>query len=111
MKSKNGCQLICLWMATKILGVVSNSRRCREWAEGSKPICYIQEFLNYQSSAMTTTKMRRFYFQIPAANVIECIWAHSLTDAKAKAAIDWMPWWQQIEWLNPEHVTDPSIHV
>ena len=33
-----------------------------------------------------TTKMRRFYFQIPAANVIECIWAHSLTDAKAKAA-------------------------
>jgi hypothetical protein len=56
-------------------------------------------------------QMRRFYFQIPAANVIECIWAHSLTDAKAKAAIDWMPWWQQIEWLNPEHVTDPSIHV
>jgi hypothetical protein len=61
--------------------------------------------------AMTTTKMRRFYFQIPAANVIECIWAHSLTDAKAKAALEWMPWWQQIEWLNPEHVTDPSIHV
>ena len=59
----------------------------------------------------TTTKMRRFYFQIPAANVIECIWAHSLTDAKAKAALEWMPWWQQIKWLNPEHVTDPSIHV
>jgi hypothetical protein len=64
-----------------------------------------------QPEAMTTTKMRRFYFQIPAANVIECIWAHSLTDAKAKAALEWMPWWQQIEWLNPEHVTDPSIHV
>jgi hypothetical protein len=65
-----------------------------------------------QPQAMTTTtKMRRFYFQIPAANVIECIWAHSLTDAKAKAALEWMPWWQQIEWLNPEHVTDPSIHV
>jgi hypothetical protein len=63
-----------------------------------------------QPQAMTT-KMRRFYFQIPAANVIECIWAHSLTDAKAKAALEWMPWWQQIEWLNPEHVTDPSIHV
>ena len=58
----------------------------------------------------TTTKMRRFYFQIPAANVIECIWAHSLTDAKAKAAIDWMPWWQQIEWLNPEAVLGSSWH-
>ena len=60
---------------------------------------------------MTTTRMRRFYFQIRAANAIECIWAHSLTDAKAKAALEWMPWWQQIEWLNPEHVTDPSTHV
>ena len=29
----------------------------------------------------TTTKMRRFYFQIRSANVIECVWAHSLTDA------------------------------
>jgi hypothetical protein len=59
---------------------------------------------------MTTTKMRRFYFQIPAANVIECIWAHSFTDAKAKAALDWMPWWQQIEWLNPEAVLGSSWH-
>ena len=25
-------------------------------------------------------KMRRFYFQIKSANVIECIWAHSLTE-------------------------------
>jgi hypothetical protein len=61
------------------------------------------------SNAMTT-KMRRFYFQIPAANVIECIWAHSFTDAKAKAALDWMPWWQQIEWLNPEAVLGSSWH-
>ena len=49
---------------------------------------------------------RRFYFQIRSANVIECIWAHSLTDAKAKAAADWMPWWSEIEWLNPATVTD-----
>lgn len=54
----------------------------------------------------TTTKMRRFYFQIRSANVIECIWAHSLTDAKAKAALTWMPWWQELEWLNPENVND-----
>jgi hypothetical protein len=54
----------------------------------------------------TTTKMRRFYFQIRSANVIECIWAHSLTDAKVKAALTWMPWWQELEWLNPENIDD-----
>ena len=55
---------------------------------------------------ITTTKMRRFYFQIRSANVMECIWAHSLTDAKAKAALTWMPWWQELEWLNPENIDD-----
>ena len=56
-------------------------------------------------------KMRRFYFTIKSANVIECIWAHSLTDAKSKAAITWMPWWNEIEWLNPSTVTDPQLYV
>jgi len=55
---------------------------------------------------MTSIKMRRFYFQIRSANVVECIWAHSLTDAKSKAAIDWLPWWSEIEWLNPASMTD-----
>jgi hypothetical protein len=49
---------------------------------------------------MTTTKMRRFYFEIPSANVIECIWAHSFFEAKAKASLTWMPWWNQIKWLD-----------
>jgi hypothetical protein len=49
---------------------------------------------------------RRFYFEIRSANVIECIWASSLTDAKAKATADWMPWWSEIEWLNPEQSHD-----
>lgn len=57
------------------------------------------------------TKLRRFYFQIRSANVIECIWAHSLTEAKATASAEWMPWWNQIEWLNTETVTDPFIHA
>ena len=57
-----------------------------------------------------TTKMRRFYFQIRKANVIECVWAHSLTDAKAKAALDWMPFWNDLEWLSPVTVIDPAIH-
>lgn len=59
---------------------------------------------------MTTTKMRRFYFQIRSANVIECVWAHSLTEAKSKAAVDWLPFWNDLEWLSPESVTDPSLH-
>jgi hypothetical protein len=57
------------------------------------------------------TKLRRFYFQIPSANVIECVWAHNLAEAKSKASLEWMPWWDQIEWLNPATVTDPSIHA
>jgi len=54
---------------------------------------------------------RRFYFQIKAANVIECVTAHSLTEAKLIAADTWLEWWSQIEWLNPETVTDPNCHV
>ena len=49
---------------------------------------------------------RRFYFQIRSANVCECITAHSLTEAKAIAADTWLPWWNELEWLNPETVTD-----
>ena len=60
---------------------------------------------------MTITKMRRFYFQIPSANVIECIWAHSFSEAKAKAAVTWLPWWNELVWLNPQSVTDPQIHA
>ena len=58
---------------------------------------------------MTTTTMHRYYFQIPSANVLECIWAYSLTDAKAKAALSWMPWWQEIQWINIDTVTE-AIH-
>jgi hypothetical protein len=54
---------------------------------------------------------RRFYFTIKEANVVECVQAHSLTEAKLIAADTWLPWWNQIEWLNPESVTDPNIHV
>jgi hypothetical protein len=60
---------------------------------------------------MTRTTPRRFYFQIKSANVIESITAHSLTEAKAIAAESWMPWWNELEWLNPETVTDPNIHA
>ncbi len=54
---------------------------------------------------------RRFYFTIREANVVECVLAHSLTEAKLIAADEWLPFWNSIEWLNPETVTDPNIHV
>lgn len=49
---------------------------------------------------------RRYYFQIRSANVIESITAHSLFEAKAIAAETWLPWWQELEWLNSVSVTD-----
>lgn len=55
---------------------------------------------------MTAPKMRRYYFQIPSANIFECIWAASLTDAKSKAAVDWLEYWHEIQWLNIDTVTE-----
>ena len=57
------------------------------------------------------TDTQRYYFQIKAANVLECVTASSLTEAKLIAADTWLEWWSQIEWLNPETVTDPNCHV
>ncbi len=54
---------------------------------------------------------RRFYFTIKSANVIECVLAHSLCEAKLIAADGWLQWWSEIEWLNPETVTDPNVHA
>lgn len=51
---------------------------------------------------MTT---RRYYFEIRSANVIESITACSLTEAKQIAAETWLPWWSEIEWLNPDTET------
>lgn len=45
---------------------------------------------------------QRFYFQIRSANVLECIWAYSLTDAKEIAAETWLPYWPEIEWLTED---------
>jgi hypothetical protein len=53
---------------------------------------------------------RRFYFQIKSANVLECVLAHSLTEAKLIAADTWMQWWSELEWLDSETVTHPITH-
>jgi len=54
-------------------------------------------------------KTTRFYFAIAAANVLECIEAASFTEAKQIAAQDWLPYWDQIEWLNTKEIKDESI--
>ena len=57
------------------------------------------------------TTPRQFFFQIRSASVIESITAHALAEAKLIAEQSgWLPWFSQMEWLNPETVTDPIIH-
>jgi len=57
------------------------------------------------------TTLRQFFFQIRSASVIESIMAHTLAEAKLIAMQSgWKPWFSEMEWLNPETVTDPAIH-
>jgi hypothetical protein len=57
------------------------------------------------------TTPRQFFFQIRSASVIESITAHTLAEAKLIAEQSgWLPWFSQMEWLNPKTVTDPIIH-
>ena len=57
------------------------------------------------------TTPRQFYFQIRSASVIESITAHTMAEAKQIAEESgWLPWFSQMEWLNPETYTDSIIH-
>ena len=57
------------------------------------------------------TTPRKFYFQITSASVIESITAHTMDEAKQIAEESgWLPWFSQMEWLNPEIFIDPIIH-
>ena len=57
------------------------------------------------------TTPRKFYFQITSASVIESITAHTMDEAKQIAEESgWLPWFSQMEWLNPETFIDPIIH-
>jgi|LakMenEpi03Aug12_release.lakeMendotaPanAssembly.Ray.scaffolds.fasta_scaffold32127_11 hypothetical protein len=52
------------------------------------------------------TEPHRYYFQIRSANVLECVTAHSITEAKLIAADTWLEWWSELEWINVETVTE-----
>ena len=57
------------------------------------------------------TTPRKFYFQITSASIIESITAHTMAEAKQIAEESgWLPWFSQMEWLNPETFIDPIIH-
>lgn len=48
----------------------------------------------------TTTQLTRYWFQIESTNQICCIWAVSFTEAKQKAAKQYLPHWRNIRWLS-----------
>ena len=57
------------------------------------------------------TTPRKFYFQITSASVIESITAHTMAEAKQIAEESgWLPWFSQMEWLNPETFIDTINH-
>ena len=57
------------------------------------------------------TTPRQFYFQITSASVIESITAHTMDEAKQIAKESgWLPWFSQMEWLNPETFIDTINH-
>lgn len=44
--------------------------------------------------------MNRYYFQVPEANIYECILALSFTEAKKIAFEHYSTLWNQIQWIN-----------
>lgn len=53
---------------------------------------------------------RRYYFQIPSANVTDCVTACSITEAKEKAFKEYGHKWPDLEWINIDTVTESIIH-
>jgi len=45
---------------------------------------------------------RHYHFTIPQSNVFDYVTAVSFLDAKAKAFDEYGPWWNLIEWLDPD---------
>ena len=53
---------------------------------------------------------RRYYFQIPSANVIDCVMAYSITDAKEQAFKTYGLKWPEIQWINTDSVTESVVY-
>ena len=53
---------------------------------------------------------RRYYFQIPSANVIDCVMACSLTEAKEQALKTYGHSWPELQWINTDSVTESVVY-
>ncbi|ADF42488.1 hypothetical protein S-CBS3_gp30 [Synechococcus phage S-CBS3] len=53
---------------------------------------------------------RRYYFQIQSANVIDCVMAISITDAKAQAFEAYGHMWPELKWINIDTITESVIY-
>ena len=53
---------------------------------------------------------RRYYFQIQSANVIGCVMAVSITDAKTQAFEAYGHMWPELEWINIDTITEYVIY-
>jgi hypothetical protein len=51
---------------------------------------------------MTTNEPRRFYFQIPTANVYDWVVATGFTEAKQIAHQQWGHYYHELQWLTPD---------
>lgn len=45
---------------------------------------------------------RNYHFRIPASNVYDFVRATSFVEAMGKAFEEYGPWYNQIEWLDPD---------
>ena len=46
------------------------------------------------------SRMNRYYFTIPSANIWEVVHAHSFVDAKHQAFKNYSAVWNQVEWVH-----------
>lgn len=52
---------------------------------------------------------RRFYFQIPTANVYDWVIASGFTEAKQLAFETWGSYWHDLQWLTPDRHSEVKL--
>jgi len=52
---------------------------------------------------------RRFYFQIPTANVYDWVVASGFTEAKQLAFETWGPYWHDLQWLTTDRHSEVKL--
>ena len=52
---------------------------------------------------------RRFYFQIPTANVYDWVVARGFGEAKQIAFETWGPYYHDLQWLTPDRLSEVKL--